>query len=292
MDWILTIPSDFALDALLRRSEWLLLPPFAVNYAQGELHRVEHLRSGKVVTLTLSEALGGMHLRVNERLSGGETEEVSRKTWRMLRLGENFASFLALARGDPTLNRCVRRGVRFLRGVTLFEDLVKALILGNSPRQWGSQRVAWIVDRLGDPLPSNPTRHAFPTPAQLLSHRHLVLEILGPELGRNFLNVVEYFQSDEEQLEDLLQARHSVEEITATLNRLPSMSSCALALTMLALGRYDYLPINACARQGFDHGEQPPSSEPDRLRTAFEPWQPWGGLVYWLWDWSEGVPGE
>jgi 3-methyladenine DNA glycosylase/8-oxoguanine DNA glycosylase len=253
---------------------------------------VEHLNSGKVITLTLSQTPGGLHLRVNERLSGGETEEVSRKTWRMLRLGENFSPFLDLAQHHPTLSRCTRQGVRFLRGVTLFEDLVKALILGNSPHQWGSQRVAWVVDRLGDPLPSNPTRHAFPTPAQLLSHRYLVIEILGPQLGRNLLKVVERFQGGDEELEDRLQARHSLQEITATLNQLPSMNTCVLALTMLALGRYDYLPINPCTKQGFDHGGHPAPFGANDIRNAFEPWQPWSGLAYWLWDWSVGVPGE
>ena len=288
MHWILSSPNNFSLTRIIRRSQDFLLPPFGVNQAQEQLERIERLSSEHTVALMISQVPAGLHLEVHQHLTGAETEEISRKTWRMLRLGENFTPFLLRAREDPLLRRCVRQGVRFLRGATFFEDLVKALILTHSPQDWGAQRIAWLVDRLGDSLPSNPTRHAFPTPQQFLWNQTLSNEILGRTLGQTLHAMAERFRSHGDKFEALIQRPLPLKTVETCLARLPGLDNGTLSLAMLALGRYDYLPTALHTPQARNPGGSrgTASAGSEEILARLRPWQPWGGLVYWLWDWT------
>ncbi len=288
MHWILSSPNNFSLTRTIRRSQDFLLPPFGVNQAQEQLERVERLASKHTVALTISQAPAGLHLEVHQHLTGDETEEISRKTWRMLRLGENFTPFLLRAREDPLLRRRMRQGACFLRGATFFEDLVKALILTHSLQNWGAQRIAWLVDRLGDSLPSNPTRHAFPTPQQFLWNQSLSNEILGCALGQTLHTIAERFRSHGDKFETLIHPRLPLKAVETCLTRLLGLDDKMLALAMLALGRYDYLPTALYTPQARDPADTLGTAkvESEKILARLRPWQPWGGLVYWLWDWS------
>lgn len=288
MHWILSSPNNFSLTRTIQRSQDFLLPPFGVNQAQEQLERVERLASKHTVALLISQVPAGLHLEVHQNLTGAETEEISRKTWRMLRLGENFTPFLLRAREDPLLRRRMRQGARFLRGATFFEDLVKALILSHSPQNWGAQRIAWLVDRLGDSLPSNPTRHAFPTPQQFLWNQTLSNEILGHALGQTLHALAERFRSHSDKFETLIHPRLPLKAVETCLTRLLGLDDKMLALAMLALGRYDYLPTALYAPQARDPGCSlgTPRVGSEEILARLRPWQPWGGLVYWLWDWT------
>jgi len=287
MHWILSSPNNFSLTRTIRRSQDFLLPPFGVNQTQGQLERVERLASKHTVALTISQVPAGLQLEVHQQLTGDETEEISHKTWRMLRLGENFTPFLLRAREDPLLRQRVQQGARFLRGATFFEDLVKALIVTHSP-QHGEAQIAWLVDRLGDSLPSNPTRHAFPTPQQFLWNQLLLNEILGRALGQTLHTMVERFQAHGDKFETLIHPRLPLKTVETCLTRLLGLDNGTLALAMLALGRYDYLPTALHAPQARNLADTPGAAKAgsEEILARLRPWQPWGGLVYWLWDWT------
>jgi hypothetical protein len=55
--------------------------------------------------------------------------------------------------------------------------------------------------------------------------------------------------TQEAELELLSQPQIPLETALAAVSKIPGMNDSALALTMLALGRYDYLPIDASARE-------------------------------------------
>ena len=56
---------------------------------------------------------------------------------------------------------------------------------------------------------------------------------------------------------------------------------------MMYMGRYDYIPTDTRAQQRVGtYLDDPTPATPAAVRAFFEPWQPWGGLAYWLWDWS------
>lgn len=288
MHWILTVSDYFSLSGALRRSRYFLLPPFALNHSQGQLLRVERLLSGQIIALCITQTQAGLLIQANKRLSGPETEEVSRKVRRMLRLGENLSSFVKLARKDPALHTVTRQGAYILRGATLFEDALKILILTTSPKETGLSHATWLVDRLGDPLPSNPTRHAFPTPQQVLWGANLLEETLGATLGIQAIRIARTFLNHEEALKTLDQPELPAETVENELRQLLELNGYTLSLLMLALGRYDYIPTDslACQRVSQEwHSGQP--VEPTVVRAAFEKWHPWGGLAYWLWDWTQ-----
>ncbi len=271
MEWILTLAETFSLSQILTRSHHLMLAPFEVQASQEILTRVERLSSGHTVTLSLYHSPEGLHLQTRERLTATEAEEVTCKTWRMLRLGENLLPFVNQAAHDPLWGPEIQRaGARFLRGATLFEDLSKALILGYTSPNWGPAHIAWLIAQIGDPLPSNPTRHAFPTPHQILKHQAILSKALGETLGKALGQAAEFFQARGNEVEILANPRIPLELVLRTFNQIPLLNSQALAITMLNLGRYDYIPAAALNSQAPD----------------FESWQPWGGLIYWIWTTS------
>ena len=297
MHWTLTVPDSFSLPQIIRRSLnceqfRLLLPPFSVNRTKERLNRVERLQSGHTVYLSLSQTSAGLILQTDERLSGKDTEELSHKTRRMLRLGENLQPFLDIARHTPGLEKTLHNGVHILRGATFFEDVIKAIVLTREEKAQQGQRIAWIVDRFGDPLPSNPTRHAFPTPQQILWGTDVMREVFTPDVARKLIRVAEKFNSKAKRIEGLTQEECPADTLATKLAKLLDLEPETLGLVMLNLGRYDYIP----ATLGM---QQPPrlSNKGHRkilrdTQAMFEPLQPWGGLACWLWDWSSADAAE
>ncbi|MBP8863786.1 MAG: hypothetical protein KBH71_06030 [Anaerolineae bacterium] len=269
MHWILTVPADFSLKELLLRSRWLLLPPFSPCRSPECLERVERLSSGQTTAMNITQTPAGLQIQVELHLNAAEVEELSQKTWRMLRLGETFTPFLERAREDADLQAATRQGVRFLRGADFFEDLLKALLLAEMPLNNAAQRLAQLVDRLGDPLPANPTRHALPTAGQVLAEEEVTQRILGVERGTTILHAARYYQHHDQQLERLLVTVPPLPDLLTQLNQIPGMTNSARAYLLLALGRYECVPAT-------------PDLATRREVARFDQWQPWGGLVYWL----------
>ncbi len=244
MQWILTIPEDFSLGGVIANSQRFILPPVSVH-EPNQLARVERLESGITVLLNIAQLPAGLQLRVAERISAADAEELSHKTWRMLRLVENPEQALAQKKAASGNYQPPLQGLRILRGADLYEDMIKALILAQSPPTWGVQRIGWLVARLGDPLPSNPTLHAFPQPLQMLWNAQLILEVLGPEVGPEVNQICELFRKHEINLELLENPKCPQQEMIAYLHTLPGVNDTTLAYIMLALGRYDYRRGNA-----------------------------------------------
>lgn len=290
MHWILTVPDNFALTQVIQRSQWLLQPPFGLNRAEEHLTRVERLASGQTVALAISQAPAGLVLETNERLDGKETEEVSHKTWRMLRLGENLRPFLEIANHTPGLEASIRYGVHLLRGTTLFEDVVKSIVFTIKPQARQGAHLAWIVDRFGDPLPSNPTRHAFPTPHQLLRGERLLCEALGEDIGGQLADVAETFDEEAGVIAAKTGDNVPLDQLADNLEQLFDLDESAISLMMLNLGRYEFIPADAGAQQRVSQYFKGRAVTPEDIYAMFEPLQPWGGLAYWLWDWSTALP--
>lgn len=288
MHWILSVSESFSLDKVLARSARLLCPPFGLNGKEAStLYRVERLSTGHTVELSISQTATGLVLHTNARLDGRETEEISQKVWRMLRIGENLQTFLEMARNTPQLAAAAREGTLQLRGATMFEDIVKAAILVFNSEKNYVQSVSWLVDRFGDPLPSNPTLHAFPTPRQLLGEMALQEKLLGAALAQRLHKVAMQFQTQKIKSEEWFAPHQSLASFEANLRRMLDLKDEEIGAAMFYLGRYDYIPVdpNAQQRVGIYLGEYTRAT-PEEVRALFENWQPWGGLAYWLWDWS------
>lgn len=290
MHWILTVTDTFSLAQVIRRSQWLLQPPFSVSRAKDHLNRVERLQSGNTVYLSVSQVPAGLILQTHERLVGKDTEEISHKTWRMLRLGENLQPFVDTARRVAGLESTLRDGAHILRGATLFEDIVKAIIFTLEEKPLQGQRITWIVDRFGDPLPSNPTHHAFPTPQQMLWGADVLTDVFAPTIASKLLRAAETCCDALERIETLTGDTLPLDTLTTELAQLLALEPETLGLVMLSLGRYDYIPTDPYAQQRIRQYGKGRGMTADDIHAMFEPLQPWGGLAYWLWDWATAIP--
>lgn len=292
MHWILTVSESFSLDKVLARSAQLLCPPFSVSRKEATLHRVERLDAGHTVELSISQTSAGLVIHTDARLDGKENEEISQKIWRMLRIGEDVRVFLDSARHTPQLAAAARDGALQLRGATLFEDVVKAMFLIFSSEKNYAQSVGWLVDRFGDPLPSNPTLHAFPTPRQLFGEAAFKEKLWGPALEQRLYRIATFFHTQKSKSEAWFAPRLSLAAFEANLRQLLDLADEEIGRAMVYLGRYDYVPVDARARQRVgDYLGDGSLATPEQVRALFERWQPWGGLAYWLWDWSNKETG-
>jgi len=149
-----------------------------------------------------------------------------------------------------------------------------------------------MVDHFGDPLPSNPTRHAFPTPQQILLGDNILREAFPSNIARKLIRVAEKFSSKVKRIEGLTQEECPADALAAKLAKLLNLGPETMGLVMLSLGRYDYIPATLRLQQ---HTRLSNKGHRNIMRDAqamFEPLQPWGGLACWLWDWSSADTAE
>ncbi len=279
----------FSLWAVVESHGWARLPPFSVDRSAGVLARVERLASGRVVELLIREAVGGVSVEMRDPLNGPEREEVSRKVWWMLGLGEDLTPFYALARKEPKLAHVEHRALgRMLRSPTVFEDLVKTMLTTNTTWNGTIRMVEALVSHFGDPLPTDPSRNAFPTPQQLAARTEEELRDLG--LGYRAPFVAELSRrvaAGELDLEGLKDSNRPAEELREVLLSVRGVGEYAAATLLMLLGRHDYLPIDtwACKLVSREwYGGEPVGRE--EVEAVFERWGPWKGLAYWFWDWA------
>lgn len=288
MHWLLSIPDTFSLRNTIQRSGWLLYPPYHVQTLGTQLSRIEQLGTNEAVSIALYQAPAGLVLNTEAQLSGQEVEEASAKVWRMLRLEDNFQPFLRLARHSAGLETTARTGARVIRGATIFEDTVTAALVTVTNRDTLSwELVGSLVDRLGAPLPSNPTLRAFPPPARVLRTDALANDSLPPVTVERVIHIARIFHEAAEEVNNLLQQPLSADNLASALTDLLKLPAESVGLLMLKLGRYDYIPDDDLAqRRMLKYGALGEEDEPQDARHFFSRWHPWGGLAYWLWNWS------
>jgi len=289
MHWLLSVPDTFSLQEVIRRSGWLFYPPFHVQALGDRLLRVEHLGEKTTVGLTVYQAPAGLVVQAEPHLSGAEVEEASQKVWHMLRLDENIEPFLRAAQHHEALKSVKRVGARLIRGVDLFEHVTVATLATWDPHgmpQFG--RVAGLVNRLGFSLPRNPTLHSFPTPERLLVGVESLNDIFAPHIVTRLTRIAQTFATQPARIDLLVRRPSDADKLAARLAEELLLDALAAGLLMLYLGRYDYIPTDSVAqRRVGEHllGDAPVSEQ--EIVALFERWHPWGGLAYWLWDWSK-----
>ena len=288
MHWLLSVPEGFSLQQVIRQSGWLLHRPWTVRTPGDRLSRVEQLGPDTTIELTLHQTPTGLVLQTESRLSGHEVEEASRRIWRMLRLGQHLGPFVRQARYVEALASTGRWGARLLRGATLFEDVLTA-----SSAEWRGAghpefpTLALVVDRLGSPLPSNPTLHAFPDAQRVLDGIHELSELLGEAVVQRIAGLAHAYLARSTQIESLVRRPLTEAEIAPELEELVPLDATGLDLTMLFVDRYGYVPTDAIAQTRLlEYRRSFRSRGLGDVMDFGSRWQPWSGLAYWLWDWS------
>ncbi len=290
MRLLLSARPPFSLSAVARSHGWARLAPFGGDDRSGGLTYVDRLESGRVVQMLVQEAASGVSVEVDDQLSQAERDEITRKVKWMLGLDQDFSAFYVLARDEPKLAHVEERAQgRLLRCPTLFEDVVKTILTTNTSWAGTIRMVEALVSQFGAPLPTDPTRHAFPSPDQLAAATEETLRSEG-KMGYRAPYVLELAQavaSGALDLESLKTADISTAELRKRLLALKGVGDYAAANLLMLLGRYDFVAVDSWALKMVSHewynGESIGKAE---VEAAFERWGEWKGLAYWFWDWS------
>ena len=297
----LEIPAvpPFDLDAVVRSHGWVQLPPLDYNRETGTLSTVLRIANsdapdliadvcirqkpepgnppGVIVTADLAD---------DPRLGRALARDV---TW-MLQLDRDLGAFYALAREEPHLAHVEAEAKgRILRSPTLFEDTVKTILTTNT--SWGGTRrmTGALVAQLGTPLPGDPDRRAFPTPAQIDAVDEAFLREetkLGYRAPR-VLGLARDVASGRFDLEGLKDEDLPTDEVREALLAIKGVGPYAAASLLALLGHFDDLPIDSWARaQVSKHLYDGEPVTKAQVRRAFDRWGTWRALAYWFWNWD------
>ena len=283
-----TKPFDF--HSALKSHGWVDLPPNSYNETDGSFSRTHRLQSGSVVGMNVfSPNASGSEIRIlvehQKKITQKEIDEIRRDVRYMLRLDENLDDFYAMCKekGAPWDAFSPGKGY-LLRSPTIFEELVKVIFTTNI--QWGgTKRMAKeVVEQFGAPYAKDPTLHAFPIPADIISvpekefvksvrlgYRAQYIYLLASQIENGELNPLE-----------LLDSQVSTEEIKKRLLSIKGIGNYAAATMLMLLGRYDQIPLDTVFRD-FMKAKYFIETEFSEKKAVliYEDWGKWKYLAYW-----------
>jgi len=288
----LTLPAKppFSFRSVVYSHGWMQLAPFVYDEPSATLSWIDRLPSGRVLEVRVREALGGIALETAGRLTKAELSELEARAAWMFGLQMDFSEFYARARREPKLANAEKSGRgRILRSPTLFEDVVKTILTTNTLWAATKRMTANLVTQFGEPLPSDPGRHAFPTPSRLAAATEAQLRA-ETRLGYRapyILELAARTASGELDVESLRTSALPTPDLRKELMRIKGIGGYAAANLLMLLGRYDYLTVDSWARKMVSqewYDGRP--VEPPEVEAHFEQWGQWKGLAYWFWEWS------
>ncbi len=286
MQITLPTPPDFSFGETLSAHGWRRLPPFAWDEHARTLEHIGELDDGQVARLRLRESDGGVTVDAD---GSGDAAEATRRVRRMLQLDLPLDAFHAYCRTRPELGHIAecRRG-RMLRCPTLFEDTLKVIATVNTTWAQTIAMTTRLVEHFGAPMSSDPSRHAFPTPARIaavpfdefaskarMGYRNAYVHALATSIAEGRLD-----------LEGLQTEDRAAEELRKRLLSLPGIGPYGAACLMLYLGRPEHVNADSWARMLLSK-ELGRAVTDKEVLAFFSEYGEWRGLVYNFYAWRE-----
>jgi N-glycosylase/DNA lyase len=175
-----------------------------------------------------------------------------------------------------------------IRGVTVFEDVVKTLCTTNC--SWSATRrmVSALVEHLGEKAPgapeTGPLGRTFPT-AQAMAgvgesfYRDVVR---AGYRGEYLLTLARSTASGGLDLESLDAEELSDDEVERRLLALPGIGPYAAAHVMMLLGRYSRLVLDSWTRPTYARISGKQAVRDAEIEARFLHYGPYKGLAFWL----------
>lgn len=290
MNFSLPARQPFSLATVVNSHGWVQLAPFTGPDADNGFDYVLELTSGRVIAFQVGAAESGVRVSTETALTAAERAEVEQAVTWMLGLDMDFSDFYTAVRHEPKLAQVEEQAQgRLLRAATLFENVVKSILTTNTT--WGGTKrmASGLVNTFGAPLPDDPQRRAFPTPARLANAD---VEILRKtvRLGYRAPYVLELAQrvaGGELDLEEWKTAVLPTDELRKRLLSLKGVGPYAAASLLMLMGHYDAVPVDSWAFKlvSYEWYDQRPVGRAE-VESAFADWGQWKGLAYWFWDWA------
>jgi 3-methyladenine DNA glycosylase/8-oxoguanine DNA glycosylase len=280
----------FSLASVVNSHGWIQLAPFRAGPDPEGLSYIARLPTGKVTELAISPAAGGVKVTADTPPNVAEEDAIRDYVRWMAGVDQDLSEFYAAASDEPKLAAAAHDAKgRILRSPTIFEDVVRTILTTNT--LWAATRrmVLTLTTLYGDPLPTDPARHAFPTAEQLAA---VDAERLRSEARLGYRApyiawLARKVASGDLDLESLKTAELSTPELRKRLLALQGVGPYAAAVLLMFLGHYDYLPTDSWAIKMVSlefHDGQPVG--PAEVEAAFARWGKFKGLAYWFWEWS------
>jgi 3-methyladenine DNA glycosylase/8-oxoguanine DNA glycosylase len=290
MKFTLAARQPFNFSSVINSHGWRQLAPFSYDESGNTLSHIMQVSNGRVIELKFGEGVDGISVET-EKLDKTERREVVDKVTWMFGLDMDFTHFYAVSRREPKLAHAKKlaRG-RVLRSPTVFEDVIKTILTTNT--LWGATKnmTRKLVEVFGQPLPADPDKKTFPTPAAIAASRPDVLKekirvgYRAPAIHQLAVRVA----SGKFDLESLKSSALPTLELRKELLTMNGVGPYAAANLLMILGRHDFIPIDSYAlkmvsTEWYD-GEPITARE---VEKQFEKWGEFKGLAFWFWDWKE-----
>lgn len=285
-------PAQFSFEATATAHGWAALQPFQWDASTATLRRVQQLSSGQVVTLHMqaNDHAPNNAVRVQvestQPLTPTEEAEIRRATRRMLRLDEELDEFYQLnAQMNGWQLRLKPGGGRLLRCPTLFEDMVYTLCTTNIAWSGTKRMVERLTNTLGQPLPFDDTRRAFPSPEAIAGAGP---DVLKRETGLGYRSqyvwaLARAVAEGQLDLSNFEEPHRPTDDLRQALLKIKGFGSYATATILMLLSRYEHLAIDSemrafVSKKYFD--SQPVSDS--QIEAIYAPWGRWKYLAYWF----------
>ena len=287
MELLISAPPDFSFIETVGAHGWRRLLPFVWEDATRTLERTEQLTDGRVVGLSLRAAEAGLAVRVSE---DADAAEIAGRVRRMMQLDLPLDAFHRFCTARPELCHIpARKQGRMLCAPTVWEDCCKVILTTNTTWTQTQAMTARIVNTFGPPLPSEPSRRAFPTPPQVaavppdefaaharLGYRAAAVHGLAVGLADGMTD-----------LEALRDPTLDTQTLWTRLLALRGVGPYAAACLMLYLGRPERVNADSVARTLLSQELGRPVTDKE-VHAFFEGYGPWRGLVYNFYPWKQG----
>jgi 3-methyladenine DNA glycosylase/8-oxoguanine DNA glycosylase len=269
---------------------WVQLTPLSWDENAQTLQFPLRLSTGKVLAVSVSGDAHGITASHGGTLSSAEKKELEATLVWIFALDRDLSPFYAAAQAEPRLAHMEAGGKgRILRSPTLWEDVVKTITTTNT--LWNATKAMCrkLCEAYGDPLPDNPSIHAFPTPERIASETPAALaEVSRMGYRAPFLHeLATRIARGDLDLQALINSDLPTPDLKKELRRIKGIGDYAAANLLMLLGRSDYLPIDSWARSMVSkewYNGEPVTDK--QVAEAFARWGEWQGMAYWFWDWQ------
>jgi 3-methyladenine DNA glycosylase/8-oxoguanine DNA glycosylase len=290
MKFTLSARPPFNFFSVINSHGWRQLAPFSYDESTKALSYILRLSNGRVIELKFRAGTDSVAVET-EKLDKPERREVVDKVEWMFGLNMDFSLFYRASRVEPKLIHAKRlaRG-RVLRSPTLFEDVIKTILTTNTLWAATKNMTLKLVNELGDPLPEDLSKRAFPTPEGVAASSPNFLKekirvgYRAPAIHQLAVRVA----SGQFDLESLKTSDLPTLQLRKELLTINGVGPYAAANLLMILGKHDFIPIDSYALKMVSNewyrGEPITAKE---VEKRFEKWGEFKGLAFWFWDWEE-----
>jgi N-glycosylase/DNA lyase len=276
------------------------LPPMRVDEEARLFEVTLPVAGDQPRTVTVTEGTAGLGIiRVNGRPPNRATrDQIVQSVRHLLRLDDDLADFYAAIAGDPELAWAAAGAGRMIRGLTVFEDVVKTICTTNCAWSATVRMVNALVAHLGEPAPDAPASghagRAFPTAAAMAAADEAFYRdvVRAGYRGRYMIALAQSVVSGDVDLEFLGRATPeelSDDEVARCLLALPGVGPYAAAHIMLLLGRSSRLILDSWTRPTYARLVGVDSVSDAAIEERFRRYGRHAGLAFWLFvtrDWA------